>query len=58
MNEANLKIFCAALQGYVANRHFHESVSQGEPQAAVAFARAVVRAAHNDNPASQEPMIT
>ena len=36
-------VFCAALNGFVANRHFHLVGFQGEPRAAVEFAYDVLK---------------
>lgn len=58
MNEDNMRIFLAALQGFIANKDFHGSVSQGSPEAAVEFARACVRAAYNNDPKRTFPLIT
>ena len=58
INHESMQIFCAALQGLIASEHFHGSLYQGSPIAAVKFARSVVRAAWNDNPKGHGPIIT
>lgn len=45
-HEGYRQIFCAALQGFIANKDFHGPVSQGRAWSAVAFAHEVVREAH------------
>jgi hypothetical protein len=54
MNEDNMRIFLAALQGFVSNKDFH----QGSPEAAVEFARACVRAAYGNDPYRSFPLVT
>lgn len=55
--EKNLAIFCAALQGYVANPNFYPTVSNPDAEAAVAFARMCVREAHNNKPEAPDPVL-
>lgn len=47
----HMAIYCAALTGFVANRHFHDGYYQGSPVAAHEFAlRAVHVAFHGEEP--------
>ena len=58
MNEDNMRIFLAALQGFVSNKDFHGPLSQGSPEAAIEFARACVRAAYGNDPYRSFPLVT
>lgn len=58
MNEVNLQIFLAALQGLIANPTFFGYQYQGSPEAAVEFARSCVKAAYNNNPNQTYPNVT
>lgn len=41
-HESYRQIFCAALTGFIANKDFHCAEYQGNPKAAVDFAKEVV----------------
>ncbi len=58
MDDTNLKIYCAALQGITSNPEFFGPLMQQSPELASEFARRCVRAAYRHDGKRAFPDIT